>query len=129
MSKFDTRLMQVQAMVKTDKARSKIKGHKKIQFRKETKQAVVELTKASPMTYVALAECLAIQAQHIHTWRYLFDATPKTKTPKKVTPKQTSVVERLTAELEQHKQQMERLSKQIEVIKLAESLDLKVEFK
>ena len=145
MTQFDKKLVAVKALVSCDQVKSRLAGHKKIQYDYKTVKAVVELTTISPMTFTALAKCLNVGVQDVHTWRYKHGVTAKKD--KKPSVSSSSAIKRLRPEVTQteHKLQLLRCKLELdieeterelsmlrhkrEVIDLAASYGLKVEFK
>jgi transposase-like protein len=114
-------LAKVLTMVKADKRNSKEKGRKIVFYREATKKAVIDFTSSTDMNYREVADHLGVALQSIYTWRYKAQATsPK---PTKV-KQESSLVQRIHGQIEDHQNEIARLNKQIKVLKMAQEVGL-----
>ena len=131
---MNTQVMQIKAMIDADKRNSTEAGHKKVQYRQETKDSAIQLSQQYQGIMRSLSEELNIDLGMLYTWRYKaglsnFEKRPSA-TPRKAKPKtpNAKLLQRLKGQVEQHQKDIVKLNKQLEILRLADKLGMQLDF-
>jgi hypothetical protein len=124
---------QLKAMVELDQFKSKKAGHVKVQYRKVTSNSVINFSKTYDGSLSELADYINVPLNLLYTWRYksgVKGATKRGRYTKKRTSKAPNlgVVQRLKGQIEQHENDIARINKQLELVRLADELGMQIDF-
>lgn len=127
-------VMQVRSMIDADKRNSTEAGHKKVQYRQETKNSAIQLSQQYQGVMRSLSEELNIDLGTLYTWRYKaglsnFEKRPSAA-PRKAKPKTANgkLMQRLKSQVQQHQDDIVKLNKQLELVRLADELGMQIDF-
>jgi transposase-like protein len=130
---ISNQINQLKAMVELDQFKSKKAGHVKIQYREVTTNSVINFSKTYDGSLSELADQINISSKLLYTWRHRLGvkgATKRGRYTKKRTRKAPNlgVVHRLKGQIEQHENDIARIKKQLELVRLADQLNMQIDF-
>ena len=123
---------QLKAMVEMDQFKSKKAGHVKVQYREVTSNSVISFSKSYDGSLTDLAEQINLPLTLLYKWRNKSGVKGATRRGRSVKRTRKApnlgVVQRLKGQIEQHENDIAKINKQLELVRLADELGMQIDF-